>query len=428
METKKLLVSFMALTAFLLLATALVSAKADLSTDERVYVGGVIVDPSTEVISVVEGETIPIRVIFDSLVDTSDVKVRAQIDGYNVDIEDETQRFDVETGKRYSKALSLKIPSELDDQLSDDATLEIKIFNRDYETELQNIEVRVQRDSYKVMVMSADTLQYVKAGQLLPIDVVIKNVGYNDLSDLYVTATIADIGVKRRAYFGDLVAIECNNDDDLLPRHDGDSTSTCDEDEEEVASGRLFLQIPEDVKPGVYTIDVEASSDDASASDSAQIAVQNDFMGENVISTTTSRKVAVGEDAEYSILIVNPTNKLKVYRIVPESSSDLTVTAEESVIAVPAGSSKTVKVIASSDSEGTYNFNVNVLSEEQLVGKVTLNVKVEGTKKSTSSPQANPVVVLTVVLAIIFVVLLIVLLVLIGKKPEKSEEFGESYY
>jgi len=49
-------------------------------------------------------------------------------------------------------------------------------------------------------------------------------------------------------------------------------------------------------------------------------------------------------------------------------------------------------------------------------------------ESTSGTPTANPVVVLTVVLAIIFVVLLIVLLVLIGKKPEKSEEFGESYY
>jgi preprotein translocase subunit SecG len=42
--------------------------------------------------------------------------------------------------------------------------------------------------------------------------------------------------------------------------------------------------------------------------------------------------------------------------------------------------------------------------------------------------ETSPVVILTVILAVIFIVLLIVLIVLIGKKPEKSGEFGESYY
>ncbi len=426
MKNKNILVSFAVTLAIVLLATNFVAAKTEVTTDYAVYIFGNHVNfegADLEVISVTEGETVPIRVVFTSDVTESDVRVEASIDGYRVDIEDETSRFDVEDGARYSKSLSLEIPTELDDELSDGATLEIKIFNRDTETEIEDIELRVQRESYRVMVMSADTLQYVKAGQLLPVDIVLKNVGYNDLDDLYVTATIPQIGVERRAYFGDLVALECNSNNDLLP-----TDRTCDEDEEEVASGRLFLQIPEDAAAGVYTIEVEAASEDATASDSAQITVQNDFMGQNVISTVTSRTVSVNEEATYDVLIVNPSSKLRVYRIVPETNSDVAVSVSESVVAVPAGSSKTVKVMASSNEMGTYTFNVNVFSDEDVAGKVTLTTKVEGESKATGTSSTNPVIVLTVVLAIIFVVLLIVLLVLIGKKPEKSEEFGESYY
>ncbi len=133
------------------------------------------------------------------------------------------------------------------------------------------------------------------------------------------------------------------------------------------------------------------------------------------------------------MLIVNPSNKLKVYRIVPESaSSDLSVSVAESVVAIPAGSSKTVKVLASSQKVGIYNFNVNVFSGEELVNKVALSTNVVGgentSSNTTPSTTISPVVILTVVLAIVFIVLLVVLLVLVGKKPEKSEEFGESYY
>src|SRR3989344_5983120 len=333
MKTKNLLVSFVTLATIVLLATTLVSAKDSITTDPvKVYIRGDLVSYfGNEVISVTEGETIPIRVVFNSDVTDSDVKVEAKIDGYN------------------------------------------------------------------------------------------------DLDDLYITATIPTLGVERRSYFGDLVALECGEDDNSLDNYGvGGLTRKCNEDDSEVASGRLYLQIPEDVKPGAYTIDVEATSEDASASDTAQITVQNDFLGENVISTVTSRTVAAGEDAEYSILIVNPSSKLRVYRIVPETSSDLTVSVSESVVAVPAGSSKTVSIKASSDTEGTYNFKVSVLSGEELVGQTALSTKVEG--KTSTTPTTNPIIVLTVVLAIIFVVLLIVLLVLIGKKPEKSEEFGESYY
>ncbi len=66
---------------------------------------------------------------------------------------------------------------------------------------------------------------------------------------------------------------------------------------------------------------------------------------------------------------------------------------------------------------------MNVISGNEL-NTVALNTQVEG--KSVASK--NPITVLTVILAIVFLVLLVVLIVLIGKKPNKSEEFGESYY
>ena len=69
-----------------------------------------------------------------------------------------------------------------------------------------------------------------------------------------------------------------------------------------------------------------------------------------------------------------------------------------------------------------YNFDVFVFAGNELAGTVNFS----GT--SESQELASPVVVLTVILAIIFLVLLVVMIVLITKKPEKTEEFGESYY
>jgi len=113
-----------------------------------------------------------------------------------------------------------------------------------------------------------------------------------------------------------------------------------------------------------------------------------------------------------SLIVVNPTNTLKVYSIVPESPA----TVSDSVIVVPAGSSRQVTV--SSNLAGS--FSVSVLSGNEVVGTVQFS----GVSEDSST---TGVVVLTVILAIIFLVLLIVLVVLLAKKPDK-EEFGESYY
>lgn len=335
-------------------------------------------------ISVITGDTITARLYFKSTEDASNVRIKASIEGDKVDVDERTESFDVEEGKMYSKSLTLTIPSELKDDLSEDLELFLKVWNGDLKSESEAIKLRVQRVSYNTEIKSVSFSSTIDAGTTLPVDVVLKNTGYNDLDDLYVTVSIPELDVSKTSYFGDLVAIENSSNDD---------------DEEDTASGRLYLNVPFGAEAGVYTIEVTTSNDDMTNAFAKQIVVNNDFSAGEVIRN--------GE----SLLIVNPTNKLKVYNVVfPES---------ESYITVSAGSSKTIAVSPSTD-----EYTVSVLT---MSGEVVDAFTFSSTTEKESS-MSNPIVVLTVILAIVFVVLLIVLIVLIGKKPEKSEDFGESYY
>jgi len=254
-------------------------------------------------------------------------------------------------------------------------------------------------------VKSVTTPSAINAGETFPVEIVLKNMGYNDLDDVYVTAKIADLSVSQGPkWFGDIVTLEeCNE---------------CD-DEEDTVFGKLNLRVPYEAAAGVYALEVSVTNDDTTTTEVKQIVIANDFTN-NVISTSAAKAVAEGEEAVYDLLIVNPTNNVKVYKIVADSE-DVTSTVSQTVVAVPAGSSKTVKVSASSAVEGNFAFNVNVFSGENLEETVAYNLQVEGKK-------TNTVFVLTVVLAIVFLVLLVALIVLLGRRPEKSEEFGESYY
>ena len=115
------------------------------------------------------------------------------------------------------------------------------------------------------------------------------------------------------------------------------------------------------------------------------------------------------------------------YFVVDSSDENLNVNVDESVVAIPAGSSKTVKVDVSAQKAGKYNFAVDVNSGADLVKSQQFAANVEGSSAGKAL-SGNTAVVLTVVLAIIFVVLLVVLIVLLTRKPEKSQELGESYY
>ncbi len=400
---KKLPVFYLvAIMSFFLLVST-VSASG--YTIDLVTVDGVSLEDN---VSVVAGETIEVKVWFEAKANDTDVSMEVEIEGEKVETKEATSVFDVEDGKTYRKVIGIKVPYELKDQVSDSATLTVEIDGKNYK-EIKEYTINLQRPSYNIDIKSVSVDKNVRAGETIPVDIVIKNRGYNDLDDVYVAVSIPSLDVEKTAYFGDLVAIEsCSN--------------SCDDDDDtDTASGRLYIKVPYSAEQGVYALEVEVSNDDTTANKVTQIAIGNSFP-ENVIVTASSKTASAGEEAEYELLVINPTNELTVFRVISENNQDVSSRVSNSVIAVPAGSSKTITVAAKAEEEGQYSFDVTVLSADSSASVATLNLNVEG------RGSVDAVTILTIILAIIFVVLLIVLIVLIGKKSDKAEEFGESYY
>ncbi len=388
MDAKKILVSFIVLASILLLASTV--SAAGLTNNVLVEVNDVAVAryngtavTALDQLSVVAGETLAVKVyVTAEIVEprTSNVKIEAEIEGNEETVDASTASFDMEDGKTYVKTMTLKVPTDFEEsELSNDFTLSFKIWNSNYKSEFGNILLRVQKPSYDVDVKSVTVSNSVEAGKSIPVDIVLKNVGYNDLEDVYVSVKIADLGVEKTSFFGDLVAIETDNDEDT-------------------ASGRLYLDVPFDVESGLYTLEVKVESEDLSAKTvSKQISVENGFP-------------EIAMKSGDNLLLLNPTDQLRVYRVVYQT--------KEATVVVPAGESKTIPVeFGATDAE----FDVFVFSGDKLLS----TVKFSG---SEASAVTSPIIVLTVILAIVFLVLLVVLIVLMTKKPQKTEEFGESYY
>ena len=403
---KKLLVSFLAFVSVLFLAVT-VSAVSELATNLDVEVDGINVNDNP---AIIVGDTVSIRVEFESMVNASDITVEVEIEGDRKDVEAQTRLFDVEDGNSYVKTLRLEVPFDLKDDLSDFVTLNIDISGSGFKTET-SFDLRVQRESFDADIKSIGVPQTVKAGETFPVDVVLKNLGYNDLDDLFVTARISALDIERTAFFGDLVALECDDHDTPVENYGVDIDRKCNEDDDDTVFGRLFLTVPYGAESGVYALEVEVENEDTTSSEVVQIVIDNAFSAGNFIVSGNQ------------LLIVNPTNDVVVYRLVPESTSTVSVSLSKSLVAVSAGSSETVTVEATSTVAGTQTYSVNIFSADgTLVDTVSFSTVTEGRKVT------SPIVVLTIILAIIFIVLLVVLVVLIGKKPEKAEEFGESYY
>jgi len=402
MKAKNLMVFFLAMASILLMASSVTAFEVANITD--VKVNGV--DATNNNTAVNAGEKIVVEVLFTATTNTSDVVVEATLEGQKDSIDSETESFTVENGSVYKKVLTLKVPYELEDQVSKDLDLEVTIRSGGLE-DTEEYSLNVQRPSYNADVMSISSSYNAEAGKLYPVEIVVKNTGYNKLNDMYVTASIPGLEVERTFYLGDIVPLEnCTEDCEL----------------EDTLRGTVHLEIPFSAKPGEYELKVEGQNDDMEVSDSKKIVVKND-LPQQVVVSQASKTVEVGEEASYEITIANPTNSLKVYRIVTETSGDVSASVDSSVISIPAGTTKKVTVNAEPSSEGAHSFKVGVLSGEGVVESVELSMKAKD--KSVD----NSIVALTVALAVIFVVLLVVLVVLLGKKPKKkTEDFGESYY
>ena len=167
------MVFFFALASILLVANNFVSAGAsELVTIDQIKIDDVFA--SGNEVAVVAGETITVKVMFTALQSASDVKLKLELEGAKVDEEAVTAPFTVEKGKKYSKTLTLTVPYELQDEVSDELTLDVKIWNGDFRTESDKISLNVQRPSYNAAIMSIDSAQSVKAGKIYSVDVVLK--------------------------------------------------------------------------------------------------------------------------------------------------------------------------------------------------------------------------------------------------------------
>lgn len=351
------------------------------------------------------GDVVPVKVIFtqDSFDSISDVQVKVTID----DESETTSKFVVLSNLSYAKYFSIRLPTDFDSSESEYLTVEIEgEANGVNKFFVQRYALNVQRKSYNAEILDVQSDRTVKAGDNLAVDLVVKNMGYEELENLFVTVSIPELGVQKRAYF-----------DDLVPN------DTCDEcDKEDSAIGKVFLRIPSNAKAGVYDMTVEAENAETSSVVTQKIIVVGAEEESKVLVPVTSRDIASGNTESYDIVIVNSGSKVAIYEILPETASGVTVSTDKSVVVVPAGSSETVKISVKGNKEGTYNIGVNVNSEGKLVKRIVLNASV------SEKTFTGNVAILTIVLAIVFLVLLVVLIVLLTRKPAKSEELEESYY
>jgi len=260
MKNKAILVSIVALFAIVLTLNAVSASEVNV-TIEDVTFNDISLMYTSFIDTAAAGfvsNTVPVEVAFTSNEPLEDVKVKVYIEGYKDDIIESTSRFNTFADKTYPIKFSLDLPSSMDlDNNPEEITLFVRISAKGYEALEQEFKISVQRDTYALEFLSIDADEKVAAGSVLALDIVLKNNGYDRLDDTYVRASIPELGISQRVYFGD-IASKSDDDYDFI---------------RDSLNKRIYLAIPADAVSGVYNIEVEAYNYDATVTANKKVMV-----------------------------------------------------------------------------------------------------------------------------------------------------------
>jgi len=408
MKTKNLFFVFL---VAVVLASSFVMA-AEIASDISVEANDNLVGSKT--IGITAGKTLDLSVSFTSVTNEKDVTVKAWIDGYRDEIEQETERFDVSANRTYTEKLSLAIPGDLN--ISDDFKLIVRIASKNKEDQ-QRYQLTIQRPSYDIEILSTEFVREVKDGDNLQVNVVVKNRGSHKVEDTYIKARISELGIEKKVYAGDLVSVDCEEN--------------CDK--EDAVEKTLVLEIPKGTKSGKYAMTIEAYNDDSSSTVTQDVTVKGaEAAGKvEVLTPQLTKEVQVGSKEIYRIEIVNPTSETKVITISTPAALEkagVKITSNPSVVTIPANSAESVEITVEATNQttaGSYTVPITVGSdgETKEIGITANVVKV----KAQPTGLSRPLFTLAIVLGILFVVLVAVLFTTM-KKPEKLGEEETTYY
>ena len=419
--SKRNLLVFIASALALVFALGSVSAFGDIETVE---VNGVVVvahGQSVENVNVGNfvGDRIPVFIVFKADAGSGVLEERAILrvtltgSSGNVAV---SKDFAVYANNSYPMTVYLDIPSNLRDKLEDMRNLEVRVEGESGGVaDSEFIRFSIQRENDALEILSVDMQPEVNVGDSIVVDVVLKNRGRQFAEDTFLKISIPQLGIEERTYFGDLAPIDQDNPN-----------------KEDAVERRTYIRIPANTKPGLYDIQIEAFNSNSFDRVDRRVLVNGGAVeNTQVVAASTSKTFNVGQTESYKLTIVNRGTVVRVFELRVDPDSNLNVDASDSLVVVPAGTSRTVEFLVNSKLRDDYNFRVDVISDgSALVDSKTFRANiVEGSGSNGGTGiQTNTTVLLTVILAIIFVVLLVVLIVLLTRKPETKEEYGESYY
>ena len=374
------------------------------------------IDTADKMPSIVRGENVDVKVVIVGadnenktlLADNVNMRVWFRESGNTV--EDLSDIFDIYRNNQYVRTMYLKMPSTMDAFKIYTMHVEIEGDDLDGLTSA-DIPFDVQRVSNALDIKSLDIRSSCEvACNSITAAVVVKNVGNHDLEDIYVKATIKELGLSGTEFI-----------DVLVPYRTHDDSTT-----EEV---EVVIQLPSNVRSGIYTLEVSAYNDDAETTVTQQFTLSgaNVPTGNVEITPQTSRQdIAQGQSGAYTLIVTNNGASTQTFGVEAtglEGWATSQITPSSFSLAPGESQLVTVYVTAKDDAitaEHLFSVKVKYGTEAKSFNFVS-NITAE---RSTLDLKS----ILMIVGIVLAVAIIILLIVLLAQKTRTSEKPEESYY
>jgi len=325
--------------------------------------------------------------------------------------EAETGSFDIYPNNQYVRTMFLKMPCNVKELKIYTLHVEVEadenlkgIYEADIDFDLQRLANELSIKSINVRAPCVTSCTTVYA------DVVLKNTGNHDSNEIYVRATIKELGVSGQRYI-----------DLLVPYKEEDESIS-----QEVS---IAIQLPSTVQPGTYTLEVTASSEEArDVTQSVQFTLSGTQAQSSVDVTpqVMTMEVTPGSNAVYTMIVTNRGTTSQTFTV---ESTGLegwaTVQLNPATFILSPGESKLVSLYVTANDNvvaGEHLFSAKVKYGNELK---TVNFTANVAEGNEGLDTKTILMIVGIVLAVAIIILLIVLLAQKGKTEEKAEE---SYY
>lgn len=405
-------------TLTLMLLALVVTSVAGLAASDDYDIRSVKVnnvDLNGATFDVERGEVLNLEVVIDGINAIDDVRVKAEIDGYEYgDIEDRTSLFDIEAGNTYRKTLNLVVPNDIDS--SEVYTLKIEVSDKNNEEEF-NVSLHIDEQRHNLGIFDVIVSpNRVDAGRNVFVSALVENLGSKKEENVKVTASIPALGVTVSGYIDEIVT------------QLAEEAGTADDDEEDSRSIDLTLRIPEDVESGNYDVRVDVEfnrgQDVVSTTETISIVGVEKSNSEALVSIDSSSKdVGTKTEAAYKLMIANIGTERGIYSVEIDGE-DLWASSrvEPAFITIDPDATGEAKVylLAKKDaSAGSHTFVVKVKEGKNIVSEMTLNANV------VRSSLLGGVSQLLTVIFVVLVIVLVVLGIVLAFKKMSSNGFDE---